>query len=164
MEEKIIMEKEINISIPEGYEIDKEKSTFTKIVFKKIESKLPMSFEEMPICDNWYIYNNIISCNNHKGMNYTGKSYSMPIYPTKEYAEAFWALSKLIWLRDAWNEGWKAEFTDDTLKHVLFNFENKLRCESYRQTNYIMAFKTKDIRDKFFIQFRDLLEIAIPLL
>jgi hypothetical protein len=33
--------KEIVISIPEGYEIDKEKSTFEKIVFKKKEQTLP---------------------------------------------------------------------------------------------------------------------------
>lgn len=29
------MEKEIKIQVPEGYEIDKEKSTFEKIIFKK---------------------------------------------------------------------------------------------------------------------------------
>ena len=29
------MEKEIKIQVPEGYEIDKEKSSFEKIVFKK---------------------------------------------------------------------------------------------------------------------------------
>lgn len=31
------MEKEIKIQVPEGYEIDKEKSSFEKIVFKKKE-------------------------------------------------------------------------------------------------------------------------------
>lgn len=30
------MEKELKIEIPKGYEIDKEKSTFEKIVFKKL--------------------------------------------------------------------------------------------------------------------------------
>ena len=38
------MEKELKIEVPKGYEIDKEKSTFEKIVFKKVEdpfSKLP---------------------------------------------------------------------------------------------------------------------------
>ena len=49
-------EKSINISIPEGYEIDKEKSTFTKIVFKKIESKLPMSFDEMIIPEYYVVF------------------------------------------------------------------------------------------------------------
>ena len=31
--------KELKITIPEGYEIDKEKSTFEKIVFKKKDTK-----------------------------------------------------------------------------------------------------------------------------
>ena len=33
------MEKELKIEIPKGYEIDKEKSTFEKIVFKKIDNR-----------------------------------------------------------------------------------------------------------------------------
>ena len=38
--------KELNIQIPEGYEVDKEQSTFEKIIFKKIETKLPKTWEE----------------------------------------------------------------------------------------------------------------------
>ena len=40
--------KELKIEVPQGYEIDKEKSTFEKIVFKKVED-LPMRFDEMKI-------------------------------------------------------------------------------------------------------------------
>ena len=94
-------EKSITIQVPEGHEIDKEKSKFEKIVFKKIE--LPMSFDEMKIIDYYTIHNKV----HHVTSNPTyGENIIAPIYPTKEYAEAFWALSKLIWLRDAWNEGW----------------------------------------------------------
>ena len=42
-------EKKLKINIPEGYEIDKEKSTFEEIVFKKVEdplAKLPKTWEE----------------------------------------------------------------------------------------------------------------------
>lgn len=31
------MEKELKIEVPQGYEIDRQKSNFEKIVFKKIE-------------------------------------------------------------------------------------------------------------------------------
>ena len=41
------MEKTIKITPPEGYEVDKEKSTFNEIVFKKLEPNLPMSWEEL---------------------------------------------------------------------------------------------------------------------
>jgi hypothetical protein len=36
-----IERESISIKVPEGYEIDSEKSTFTNIVFKPIESKCP---------------------------------------------------------------------------------------------------------------------------
>jgi hypothetical protein len=40
--------KEQIIIPPYGFEIDKDKSTFEKIVFKEIQNKLPMSVEEIP--------------------------------------------------------------------------------------------------------------------
>lgn len=40
------MEKELKIEIPEGYEIDKEKSTFEKIVFKKKQEEEYPRFEQ----------------------------------------------------------------------------------------------------------------------
>ena len=43
------MSKELKINIPEGYEIDKENSTFERIVFKK-KSTYPKSWEEF--CKN----------------------------------------------------------------------------------------------------------------
>ena len=41
-------EKELKIRIPEGYEIDKEKSTFEHIIFKKVNTfaKLPKTWKE----------------------------------------------------------------------------------------------------------------------
>mgnify|MGYP003597795861 CR=1 FL=1 len=49
------MEKTIKITPPEGYEVDKEKSTFEEIVFKKLEPTLPMSFEELGVIEGCYI-------------------------------------------------------------------------------------------------------------
>ena len=44
---KYVTEKEsISIEVPDGYEIDSEKSTFTNIVFKPIVSKCPKSWED----------------------------------------------------------------------------------------------------------------------
>nr|DAU65294.1 MAG TPA: hypothetical protein [Caudoviricetes sp.] len=39
--------KELKIEVPQGYEIDKENSTFEKIVFKKVEKELPKSWEDL---------------------------------------------------------------------------------------------------------------------
>ena len=35
------MEKELKIEVPQGYEIDRQKSTFEKIIFKNNESYNP---------------------------------------------------------------------------------------------------------------------------
>ena len=35
--------KEFKIEVPDGYEVDKENSTFEKIIFKKVEKELPKS-------------------------------------------------------------------------------------------------------------------------
>ena len=39
--EKTTMEKELKIEVPQGYEIDHQKSTFEKIIFKNNESNHP---------------------------------------------------------------------------------------------------------------------------
>ena len=39
-------DREFKVEIPEGYIIDKDKSTFQRIVFKKIE-ELPKTWEEL---------------------------------------------------------------------------------------------------------------------
>ena len=57
------MEKHIKIEIPEGYEIDKDKSTFEKIVFKE-KIKYPTEIPEI----NNYLRNGIIYENNNKGL------------------------------------------------------------------------------------------------
>lgn len=50
-------QKSISIEVPDGYEIDNEKSTFTNIVFKPIEVKCPKSWEDAfignPIFGYW---------------------------------------------------------------------------------------------------------------
>ena len=47
----------VSIKVPDGYEIDNEKSTFTNIVFKPIDVKCPKSWEDAfagnPICGYW---------------------------------------------------------------------------------------------------------------
>ena len=77
--------KEINIIAPEGYEIDKEKSTFEKIVFKKISDNLPKTWEELKNISGYYIS----SCS---GITHSylvnGSNYTKNIFPTKELAEA----------------------------------------------------------------------------
>ena len=155
------MEKTIKITPPEGYEVDREKSTFDKIIFKKIENSLPMSWEELGVVGGYYVS----SRSNINDMSMTNAvDINRNLFPTKEEAKAMLAMAQLCQLRGRWNDGWKADWKDDTLKYCIISFENTLCKESYKSTSNSMAFKTKELRDKFMETFKDLLEEAKPFL
>lgn len=141
--------KEMKIQVPEGYEIDREKSTFEKIVFKKIERKLPKRWEELEFIDGFFVSS--LSDIAKIGNNTTNDENNKNVFPTKEEAEACLALAQLCQLRDRYNDGWKPNWEDGTKKYTIY-------------FNKILAFKTKELRDKFLENFRDLIEQAKPLL
>ena len=153
------MDKTVKITPPEGYEVDKEKSTFSEIVFKKLEPTLPMSWEELKEVKGCFIYQNNVHSVIDKAIDRNRN-----VFPTKEEAKAMLAIAQLCQLRDKWNGGWKANWKDDTVKYCIIPFENSLAKDSYYRTNRSMVFKTKELRDKFMETFKDLLEEAKPFL
>lgn len=149
--------KELKIEVPQGFEIDKEKSTFGKIVFKEIENKLPMSVEEIPN-RNWYIdaiggIKEIFNCEHINQLS------------TKERAQAFLALIQLVELRDAYNDDWEADFTDiNQMKYTIYTYHNQINTGSASQGNFNLHFKSEQLRDQFAEQFSELIETAKELL
>lgn len=55
--------KELKIQVPVGYEIDKENSTFEKIIFKKDEKWLPKTWEDLQNIKGSYVDKDSIVCN-----------------------------------------------------------------------------------------------------
>ena len=155
------MEKTIKITPPEGYEVDKEKSTFSEIVFKKLEPNLPMSWEELEIIKGYYIFTNskISELSIMNAVDVTRNT-----FPTEEEAKAMRAMAQLCQLRDRWNGGWKPDWKDDVPKYCIISYKNILCTDFYYYTSTSMAFKTKELRDKFMETFKDLLEEAKPFL
>ena len=154
--------KEFKIQVPEGYEIDKEKSTFEKIVFKKIERELPKSWEDLYEVGGWFVdfHSDVVT----SGSTRTGDSVKNR-FPTKEEAEACLALAQLCQLRDRYNDGWKPNWEDDEeQKHAMFIHMGEICEETFFTVQHSLAFKTEELRDKFLENFRDLIEIAKPLL
>lgn len=154
--------KEMKIQVPEGYEIDRENSTFEKIVFKKVENKLPKSWEDLKEIRGSYINE---GSEISTFSSYTTDEYNKNVFPTKEEAEACVALAQLCQLRDKYNGGWKPNWEDnEEIKHCIEFFKEKINKNYYYVLRKVLCFKTEELRDKFLENFRDLIETAKPLL
>ncbi len=161
--------KELKIQVPEGYEIDKEKSTFEKIVFKKKDNK-PRSWEE---------YCKLMKINKRTSYDilndssiHTGSWTHMNIpeqwrnsLPSKELTEAFLAMMQLMSLRQAWIGKWKPDWTTDIDKKWCIVFNNdKLYADFFVYNAIPLSFPTEEMAKDFMNTFKDLLEVAKPLI
>ena len=154
--------KEFKIQAPEGYEIDREKSTFENIVFKKVENELPKSWEDLYEVGGWFVdfHSDVVT----SGSMRTGDSVKNR-FPTKEEAEACLALAQLCQLRDRYNSGWKPDWKNEKeLKYVIEIFWGNIVKREYDCRYKVLAFKTEELRDEFLKNFRELIWIAKPLL
>lgn len=162
--------KEVKIEIPEGYEIDKEKSTFEKIVFKKKNDK-PRSWEEY--------------CKNHKGHYYTIDSESKiqnhgwnfmetnsPLnprinrnsLPSFDFAEAFLAMMQLMSLRQAWIGDWEPDGKITPYNIVFDGIFNCIEVLGKHSISHPLSFPKEEMAEDFMNTFKDLLETAKPLI
>lgn len=86
------------------------------------------------------------------------------VLPDRATAEAVLALCQLIQLRNAYNGYWKPDWDDRTDKYFIEFFNNEINKESYcNLTISPLFFKTADLRDKFLLNFRPLIEKIKPL-
>ena len=153
-------EKSLKINIPEGYEIDREKSTFEEIVFKKVEdpfSKLPKTWEEY--------------CKQTVGC----KSYFHTRYPepcirespsfdgvycefsTEKRVKQYVALGRLLQLRDYWVDSWKI-----TSDNIYIIFKNVI-IATVNNNDFPLSFPTRKMAEEFKNCFEDLIKKAYPL-
>ena len=163
--------KELKITIPEGYEIDKENSTFEKIVFKKKDTK-PRSWKEyyeQQIANKkhgYYIDDADCSTVSVVWNEYAGANKWRNVLPSKELTEAFLAMMQLISLRQAWIGDWKPDWEDyDNYKYCVFGSKTDDFCiKSLTSARTPLSFPTEEMATDFMNCFRDLLEIAKPLI
>ena len=75
-------------------------------------------------------------------------------------AKAILALIKLKRLRDTYRQDWipNWETTDD--KYSIEYFKDNLKTRSIHHSNKFLTFQTSEIRDKFYTNFKDLIETA----
>ena len=151
------MEKELKIIPPIGYEIDRQKSTFEKIVFKKIEHRKPTTWKEYckyaKDCPSYYgnpRKNNIFETRFDGFYNE---------FFTEERAKQYVSLGKLLQLRDYWVK--RSKFKDAI---GIFTWSDGLIVTNNCDINdCALTFPTQEMADKFITCFRDLIKQASPL-
>jgi hypothetical protein len=148
---------EIIIELPDGYEVDVCNSKDDNIVIKRI-NELPKKWEDIGDIKGYYITSNSEISDIIITSTYNNKN----IYPTKELAEASLALIQLLYLRDIYNDGWSYDWNNTI--YVIVNMNNTAHCIRTSNISSPMMFKSAELRDKFYNNFIDLLEIAKPLL
>ena len=148
------MEKELKIIPPIGYEIDRQKSTFEKIVFKKIPEN-PKTWEEYcSLMKGKTVY--YTNCNT---ITVSGFSDAHDKFVTKKRAEQFIALGKLLQLRDYWVK--RSKFKDAI---GVFTWSDGLIVTNNCDINdFAITFPTQEMADKFITCFRDLIKQTSPL-
>ena len=146
--------KELKIEIPQGYEIDKEKSTFEKIIFKKIPEN-PKTWEDYCKLTKGSYSNyanattNIVYKDRHTG------AYNE--FTTKERAKQFIAFGKLLQLHDYWVGDWK--INSDNIYVIYKN----VIIAVVHNNDFPLAFPTREMAKEFKNCFEDLIKEAYPL-
>ena len=144
--------KEIKIEVPQGYEIDHQKSTFEKIIFKKIPEN-PKTWEEycslmkgktIHYPDYYYII-----------LRSFEDAYNM--FATEERAKQFIAFGKLLQLHDYWVGDWKRNSDN-----IYIIFKNVI-IATMNNNDFPLSFPTREMAERFKEYFKDLIKEAYPL-
>ena len=140
--------KSLNIQIPEGYEVDKEKSNFNTglIWYKEIEKEYPDHLHKTKHFRNCTMLGSTVNLS------------------SSDRVSAFAALMELVELRDAWNDiDGGREFEGDVLRYCFYNynFENR---KTRSTGHYVFQFHLESTRDLFLETFEDLIETAKELI
>jgi hypothetical protein len=153
--------KTLKIEIPNGFEIDKENSTFEQIVFKELEKALPKSWEDLKIIEGHFVQGKDSECRHEK--KYTSSD-NRNIFSTKKQAEASIALAQLSQLREVYRNGWVPDWKNDEYKFCIEFYANETHKDYYYFPNHFLSFQDKETRDLFLENFKDLIEQAKPLM
>lgn len=155
------------IEIPEGFELKKVSDTEYKIVKK--ENVLPKTWEEFcklnPIkYTERFISSSSCICGTGRNVKERDEEEDRNLIPSKEKAEAILALCQLIQLRDCYNDGWKPDWNSHGKeKYTIYYDTNHFEKTQSSFIGRVLVFKTEELRNEFFNNFKDLIEKLKPL-
>lgn len=75
-----------------------------------------------------------------------------------EYSDKLETLSKLLYLKDIYRNGWKPDWNKSDTKYIIYPVNEILVKTTNYISNRIFSFQSAEIRDKFYINFKEMLE------
>jgi hypothetical protein len=156
--------KTLNIEIPDGYEIDQEKTDLKKglVAFKKIEFNLPKSWGDLGNISGYFVSD---CCDIEYERDTKTYIDNRNVFFTEEQAKASVAVSQLSQLREVYRQGWKPDWNDDkSTKWCIIFHRNKVKVDIWYTTHKFLSFQSKEIAQEFLENFRKLIEQAKPLM
>jgi hypothetical protein len=137
-----------------------------RIIYKK-EKELPKTWEEF--CRNNPIKDGEVFINSASNIQKMLNSYrdcvkDDNLLPSEEYAKAMLALCKLIQLRDCYNDGWKPDWNGDSKYYCIFYNKGNIELFVRNTWSCVLAFKSRELRDEFYNNFKNLIKQAKLLL
>ena len=145
VEENMKNQETKSLLIPEGWEFAGYENGEVKI--RKVEPEFPTTYEEAVDVINYDILTRML----------VPQNMSRPVT----------ALCNLLVCRNAWWQklGWKPDFRNGLVaKYTFANYGEKMLADVSGSDNNILAFPTREVRDKFAETFKDLIEEAKELL
>ena len=143
--------KKYKVEIPEGYEVNRSfttktvnKEISTTVVFEPIKKELPKTWEEYCELEEVII------------------PHQLSI--VSKYRKEISALSKLLELRDHYNDGWEPNWNNCSNKYCIFNRAGTIMDITEGVICHVLVFKTDKLRAEFISNFAQLIETAKSLL
>lgn len=136
------MEKEIKIQVPEGYEIDKEKSTFERIVFKKKEEKIN-SWKDLKEIEGVFITRSSCIIDYKGGNNAINKN----VFLNEKYAKSALALAQISQLLPYYDSN--VDWNSFATKYCILKIHNKIYIDMFQSQYHLLAFKSREEAERF---------------
>lgn len=148
--------KEIKIVPPEGYEIDKENSTFECVKFRRIKRWR----DGNPSINGWYLNDNYVD---GKYFNFPWKSGNLNVFATKKQAKSALAMAQISQIM-ANDERFGGVVTDEEwnnihiLKSIIIRIKEDIILGTAVSGYRFLAFHTEEQRDLFLKENEDLIK------
>jgi len=160
-------QKQVKIVPPEGYEVDKENSTFECIKFKPITSKRWR--DGNPVVKGWYAAGNIVKSFNLSGTNpLKWKDDNFDVFATEKQAKSSLAMAQISQIMTN-DERFGGAITDeewdntDIMKYGIQRVNNRIDYSYFNQTYYFLSFHTQEQRELFLKENEDLVKAYLML-